>query len=425
MMKRRMILAMATAGLAVAGGLRAENWPAWRGADGNGASDDRETPSSFSPSRNLAWKVQLPGRGCSTPVVWGEQIIVTCPIDGKDGVLAYDRSGKELWRVSLGKALPGRGQRVGSACNSSPLTDDKHVFVYFKSGNLAALTMDGKTVWKMNVFEKYGEDKLWWDVGTSPVFADGNLMLAVLQSEGNSFLLSLDKATGKEVWMTPRKYEGGPESGDAYTTPHVVEVDGVETIVTWGADHLTGHAAKDGRLLWECGNFNPKRLKAWRVIASAVVADGMAVVPYARGDAIAGIRLGGSGDVTKTAWVWKQDDLGTDAASPVAAGGKVFLLKDSGRERGRVTCLEIATGKVLWESMLPKSAKQFYASPLVAGTKIYFAREDGVVFCARLTKNGLADIVENKIEEVIIASPVAVDGKLLLRGDQHLFCFGN
>ena len=188
---------------------------------------------------------------------------------------------------------------------------------------------------------------------------------------------------------------------------------------------MTGHAAKDGKLLWECGDFNPKRLKAWRVIASAVVADGMAVVPYARGDAMAGIRLGGSGDVTKTAWVWKQDDLGSDAASPAAVGGKVYLLKDAGRERGRVTCLEIATGKVLWESMLPKSAKQFFASPLVAGNKIYFAREDGVVFCARLTGEGLADIVENKIEESVIASPVAMDGKLLVRSDQHLFCFGN
>ena len=419
---------MAMLGVAGAGGAEGENWPTWRGPGSNGVAiggpGGLKTPSRFSPEESLVWKVRLPGRGCSTPVVWDGQIIVTCPIGGEDGVLAYDRDGKELWKTTFGKLRPGRGQRVGSACNSSPLTDGKSIFVYFKSGVLAALTMTGEVRWKVNVFEKYGEDKLWWDVGTSPILAGGALVLAVMQTEGNSYLVSLDKMTGKEVWRTPRMYECGPESGDAYTTPQVVEVDGVETIVTWGADHLTGHEATSGKMLWECGAFNPKRKKAWRVIASAVVSDGVAVVPYGRGDALAGIRLGGSGEVTKSAWIWKNETLGTDAASPVVAGGMVYLLKDSGKERGRVTCLEAATGKIQWESILPKSAKIFYASPLLVGDRLYFAREDGVVFCGTVTKEGLTDLVENTLGETVIASPVAVDGKLLVRGDTHLFCFG-
>lgn len=423
MMIRQMSFWM-VAGVAATGMLRGENWPAWRGAGANGAVNDRETPSRFSPDENLAWKVKLPGRGCSTPIVWGEQIVVTGPIDGQDGIMAFDRAGKELWRTKFDKERPGRGQRVGSSCNSSPITDGKHIFAYYKSGTLAGLTMEGKVVWKMNVFEKYGEDKLWWDVGTSPVFAGGHLVLAVMQTEGDSFLVSLDKETGKEIWMTPRKYKCAPESGDAYTTPHVVEVDGVETIVTWGASYLTGHDAKSGKPLWECGGFNPKAEKFRRVIASPVVMDGMAVVPYERGDWMAGIRLGGAGDVSESAWVWKKSKLGTDASSPAGANGKVYLLKDSGKERGRVTCLEAATGKMLWESMLPKSSRQFFASPLLAGNKLYLAREDGVVFCGTVTKSGLVDIVENKLEEAVIGSPVAVDGKLLVRGDQHLFCFG-
>ena len=186
-------------------------------------------------------------------------------------MVSYDWDGKELWRVTLGTSVPGRGQRVGSAANSSPVTDGEHVFAYFKSGNVAALTMEGKVLWKINLIEKYGKDYLWWDQGTSPVLAGGNLVIAVMQSEGATFLVSLDPKTGKEVWRTDRKYETGPESGDGYTTPHVLEIDGVETIVTWGADHVTGHDAKTGKLIWEVGDFNPTKMKAWRVIASAVV----------------------------------------------------------------------------------------------------------------------------------------------------------
>lgn len=421
-MKRTLaILALA---LGVTGMASAENWPAWRGAGGNGAVADQEAPTELSMEDNLKWKVELPGRGCSTPIVWDGQIFVTTPIGKEDGVVSYDWDGKELWRVTLGEAVPGRGQRVGSAANSSPVTDGEHVFVYFKSGNLAALTMDGKVVWKINLIDQYGKNYLWWDQGTSPVLAGGNLVVAVMQSEGETFLLSVDKETGKEVWWTERKYETGPESGDAYTTPHVLEIDGVETIVSWGADHLTGHDAKTGKLIWEVGDFNPTKMKAWRVIASAVVTDGVAVVPFKRGDAMAGIRLGGKGNTSKTAWLWKKEKFGSDAATPVARDGKVIVLKDSGKDRGKIMFLEARTGKEIWKTELPRSAKMFYASPVLSGRTLYIAREDGTIFAGTVGATGLEDLKESSVNEVVIATPVALNGCLLVRGDQHLFCFG-
>jgi outer membrane protein assembly factor BamB len=284
--------------------------------------------------------------------------------------------------------------------------------------------LDGKALWQTNLQEKYGKDTLWWDQGTSPVFAGGNVVVAVMQTGGDSYMVALDPKTGKEVWKTTRKYETGEESGDAYTTPHVIKRNGKEQIITWGADHLTAHDAETGKLLWECGGFNPERTGMQRVIASAVVADGLAVVPFNRGGSLAAIRLDGSGNVTDTNWAWRNDELGTDAASPVLHDGKVYVLKDGGPERGRLTCLDAKTGEKLWESTLPKAPQVYYASPLLVGDQIYCVREDGMVFSGKITDDGLTDVKSHALEEGVIASPIAVGGRLLLRTDKSLFCFG-
>ncbi len=409
----------------ISAGAQAENWPSWRAtADGAGATVEATPVEEFSRTTNLRWKAKLPGVGNSTPVVWGDKVILTCGIDGRDSVVAYNPKGKESWRATYGKETPGRGQRVGTGANSSPLTDGKHVFVYFKSGTVAGLTLEGRKMWDLNLTTKFGKDRLWWDQGTSPVFAGGNLVVAVMQTEGNSYLVSLDKKTGKEVWRTERKFDVSPESGDSYTTPLVLDLDGTETIVTWGADHLTGHDAGTGRQLWVCGGFNPKKEKFWRVIASPVIAKGVVLVPYGRGELVAGIRPGGKGDITGDAFLWKRDGIGTDASSPSAHDGKFYVLTDKGKRRGTVTCLDAATGETLWKSVLPKGTGQYYASPVLAGDKLYCAREDGTVFCGKVGSDGLAAIKTNPLGETLIASPVAVGSTLFIRGRDHLFCIG-
>lgn len=418
-MKFHWMIAGAFFGVAVAA-----DWPAWRGPNGVGSVDEGPAPRELSLEKNLRWKVELPGRACSTPVVADGKIFVTGPLDGKDGVIALDLKGKELWRTTLGEMRPGRGQRVGSSANSSPVTDGERLYTYFKSGTLAALDFEGKVLWSLNVFDRYGEDKLWWDVGTSPVLTSKGLVLAIMQTEGASNLICFDPATGKEIWKTPREFETGTESGDSYTTPHVRVVDGVETIITHGADHLTGHAADDGRLLWTCGGFNPERKGMWRVIGSQVVTDGVAVVPFARGEQVAGVRLGGTGDITESGVLWSKPGLGTDAASPVARDGKVYILIDRGPKRGRVFRLDAGSGEIEWQSELPRAAQTFYASPLLVGDRMYLTREDGVVFSAKVTDEGLEDITENALGQSMIASPAVAGDLLLFRGDRHLLAFG-
>lgn len=405
-------------------GARGENWANWRGPNGNGSLGPTDAPRAFSAEENVLWKVKLPGRACSTPVVWGDRIFVTTPIGDEDGVVAYDRSGKELWRKTLGPLKPGRGQRVGSPANSSPVTDGERVYVYFKSGNVAALTVEGELLWKKNLQDEYGPDKLWWDQGSSPVLAAGNLVIPVMQTEGNSYLVAFESESGKVAWFTPRKYDVAEESGDSYSTPHVVEIDGMETIICWGADHIDGHDAKTGKKLWQSAGFNPERKGMWRVIASSVVTDGTIVVPFSRGDSLGALKLDGTGTKSDEGWLWRHDGIGSDAATPVAANGKVIVVKDGGRTRGEVTCLDAHTGKILWEDKFPKSVHVFYASPVLAGKVLYVPREDGTILTATVTGKGLEDIRENPMGEGVIASPVVMDDKLLIRGDTHLFCIG-
>jgi outer membrane protein assembly factor BamB len=400
----------------------AESWPSWRGPDGNGAVETREAPAEFSPDKNLKWKAELPGRGCSTPVVVDGKIFITSPVDKEDGVLAFDLAGNELWRETLGPLEPGAGQRVGSSANSSPATDGERIFTYFKSGNFAAFDLSGNVLWKTNLFERFGENTLWWDVGTSPVIAGDYVVVAVMQTEGDSYLAAFERDSGELAWKTDRNFETGVESGDAYTTPLVRELDGVPTLVTWGADHLTGHAVDDGRLLWTCGGFNPEKKRAWRVIASAVATDDVAVVPFDRGAQIAGVKLGGEGDITDSAFLWKKS-FGADAATPVIHDGRVIVLSDSGRDRGEVKCFDVQTGEEKWASSLPAGAQIYYSSPLVVGDRLYCGREDGVIFSAEIGADGLRDVRENPIGENLIASPAVVEDMLLIRGDRHLMAF--
>ena len=375
-----------------------------------------------SEGKGVAWKVELPGRGCSTPVVSGGLIFLTAPLDDADTLWAYDMAGKKKWSQSYGKQTPGRGQQVGSGANSSAVTDGEVVVAYFKSGQVVACSHDGKKLWDLNLQKKYGEDKLWWDQGTSPLLGEGIVVIAVMQTDGNSYLVGLDAKTGEEKWKTDREFETAKESGDSYTTPHLAKIGGVDTVISFGADHITGHDLQTGKQLWYSGGINPESAGMWRTIASSVITNGIVVVPHGRGEWLMALKAGGEGDITKSNVLWRKKIANTDAATPLAHDGKVYILVDRGKSRGTVLCLDAETGKEIWEEKLPKSASTYYSSPILVGDTLCCPREDGVVFMAKITKDGLGEVKENKLGNSFIASPIAVDGKLLLRGDKHLWC---
>lgn len=396
----------------------ADNWPQWRGPGGTSVAGKGDFPTEFSSTENVLWKVKLPGIGSSTPIVWEDQIFVTSGNEGQDSVQAYNWKGELVWQKTLGAERPGK-HKNGSGSNSSPITDGKNLYVYFKSGTVASFTLDGKLNWKLNLQEKFGEDTLWWDLGTSPVLAGGNIVVAVMQ-EGESYVVALKPEDGSVVWKTDRTFPVQRESGQSYTTPYVVEIEGQETIVIWGADRLTGHDPKDGKALWTCEGFNPEDNAMWRVIASPGITEGIAVIPYGRKKYCAGVRLGGSGNITESGRLWERDDLGADCPTPVGRDGKVFVLSD----KGQINCIEATTGKDIWVDTIPRASAKYYSSPILAGNLLYCAREDGVLSVVKVSDDGMEIVSQNDMGERLAAAPVPVNNKLLVRGREHLFCIG-
>ena len=393
------------------------HWPSWRGPNHGGTVAQGNFLKRWNEKEGIRWKVALPGPGCSTPIVWGNQIMLTCEAADQDTVMALDWSGNKLWQTAVGKQRGGK-HRNGSGSNPSCITDGNYVFAYFKSGHLAGLTIEGKLLWKTNLQQRYGKDTLYWDLGTSPVLTRNHVNVAVMH-KGNSYLAAFDKQTGELAWKVDRNYETPVEGDHSYATPIVTQQSGKEAILVWGAEHLTAHDAANGNILWSCAGFNPDEKRNWVAVASYVIADDMAVIPYGRGSRLAGIRLGGAGDVSKTHRIWTRTDTGSFVPTPCTDGKQVMLLRDSGEVQG----IDPATGKTLWEGRFPKHRAKYYASPVVAGGNMYAPREDGVLLVASL-KNGFKFEAENDMGERLIASPVPVGNQLLIRGERHLFCIG-
>lgn len=399
-------------------GLRAD-WPNWRGPLDNGAAESGSVPADFNKA-NTRWIADLPGKGCSTPIIRDQIIYVTAPVEGKDAVLAYDWDGKLLWTTTFGVENAGK-HRNGSGSNASPVTDGETVFVYFKSGTLAAVETDGKVRWKTNLVERFGKDTLFWDHGTSPVLTAKHVIMARMH-HGESWLAAFDKSTGDIAWKVARDYDVPKECDHGYTTPLVIQHNGKESLLVWGGEHVTIHDAVDGKLVWSCGDFNPEQKELWPAIATPVVVGDTAVICYGRNDRgiprTFGIRLTGDGDVTQTNHVWQREDIGTFVPTPAAYQDHVYIVRD----KGEVDCIDPATGKTVWTSAFPKHRNKFYASPLIADGKIYAPREDGVVFVASITDGQFKLLAENDMQEPVIGSPVAVADRLFIRGEKHLYC---
>lgn len=407
--------------LSVRSGVSADtpDWRSWRGPSGNGSIEQGTYPVKFSSEKYL-WRTVLPGKGCSTPILLDGKIFLTCPADGHDALLCYDSHGAEKWRTVFSKENAGK-HRNGSGSNASPVTDGKAVFVFFKSGTFAAVELDGKVRWKTDLVERFGKDTLFWDHGTSPVLTEKYVVMARMH-QGESWLAAFDKVTGEMAWKVARNYTTPTECDHGYTTPLVIQHNGKESILVWGAEHLTIHNTSDGMAAWTCGNFNPEANKLWPAIATPVIVGDMAVIAYGRNDRgtprLHGIRLTGSGDVTKTNHVWKRDDVGTFVPTPVVYKGRVILVRD----RGEVASIDPQTGKTIWEAAFPKNRSNYYASPLIAGDKLYAPREDGAVLVASVANDKFEFLSENTMAESVIGSPVPASDCILIRGEKHLFC---
>jgi outer membrane protein assembly factor BamB len=381
------------------------------------SSESMRSPVQWSASENIRWRTPLNGRGASTPIVVDGQIFVTDGTDSENRLRCIAEDGSISWSVDFGTPIRGK-HKNGTAANPSPVSDGQHVVAYFKSGDIACCDLDGTVQWKLNLQEKFGEDTLWWDLGTSPVIADGKVIVAVMQS-GPSYIVALDLPTGKVVWKADRSMNVNDESNQSYTTPVVVDDAGTPTLLTLGADHLTAHRVSDGKFLWKLGGFNRENMKYDRSISSPLVVDDLILCPYERGETMTAVRWAAS--VAESDRIaWQRDDLGADVPTPTGSSERVYINDD----KGLITCIDPKSGQTIWQESLPKNRNKYYSSPTILGDQVYFTREDGVTFVIQ-DSGKFQLLATNAIDASTVSTPVAFGDALLIRSFEELICIEN
>jgi outer membrane protein assembly factor BamB len=393
----------------------AENWPNWRGNCANGVAANDGFPVHWDTHTNIAWSVPLPGPGSSTPVTWGDRIFVTCENQGQNALVCLSDRGETQWVRNVGSYREAK-HRKATGANPSAVTDGHHVAAYFKSGDLACFDLDGKLNWKTNLQQRFGADTLWWDLGTSPVLVQDFVIVACLQT-GGSYLAAFDARTGEVAWKVNRNLPAPDEANHSYTTPILAEADRQTQLVVLGADHITGHAVRDGREIWRLGGLNPEQAGNVRLISSPVCDQHHVYACYARGERLLAARIDGKGDVTATHLVWSQAGNFSDVPTPTLDDQHLYVCAD----RGDVYCIGKQDGHIVWKQTLPRSRAGYSASPIRAGSRLYVTSEEGTTVVLDLTAAGKV-LAENRLEAPCVATPVLVNHKVLIRTLDRLWC---
>lgn len=410
------------------------NWPNWRGPLATGVAPKADPPIHWSEQTNLLWKVALPGKGHSTPVIWGDTLYLTAAIphgelkkpfyDSAPGthdnlpvtqdhqfvLMAVNRlDGSRAWTREVRDEFPHEGGHVtGSLASNSPVTDGERVYAFFGSRGLYCFDLKGSLVWKkdlgrMNTLHAHGE-------GSSPVIS-GDYLIINWDHEGESFLYALDARTGNERWKVAR------DDKTSWSTPLVVEHGGKKQVVISATKRVRGYALSDGSLIWECAGLSRN------VVSSPVAGDGMVFAGNSYDwQAMLAIRLeGAKGDITETDRVaWRMNRLTPYVSSPLLYDGTLYFLRHNQNILSR---LEAVTGKPREEPMRLPRITEIFGSPLGAAGRIYIAGRDGVtVVLSHLNSNEVLAV--NRLDDVFTASPVAVGRQLFLRGEKQLYAIG-
>jgi outer membrane protein assembly factor BamB len=395
------------------------DWPHWRGPNNDGMARG-DAPLRWSDTERVAWRVPVPGRGNSSPVIWGNQIFLTTAVPAGGAaaaarglvehrflVLSYDRrTGKQLWERVARVATPHQPHhdRYGSFASNSPITDGKHVFAFFGSRGLYAYTLDGKPVWEKD----FGPLRMYNDFGEGAWTAlDGDTLLVLLDHEGESFLLALDKNTGKERWRTPR--DGRTNWSGPYVTSH----DGRKQVIISASQAVVSYDLQSGKEIWRARGLGQNTIPA------PVAANGVAIVMSGfRNPNLMAIRLGREGDLTGTdAILWQNQRGNSYTASPVLHEGRLYMITDS----GMVSCFDIATGKAYYQQVRLPRPYNFKASPVAANGKLYLSSEEGDVIVLGMGEKFEVLATNTLRDQSFIASPAIVDGEIYLRSETTLF----
>lgn len=400
----------------------AANWSHWRGPIGNGTATDANPPTHWSRTNNVKWKVAIPGRGSGSPVVWNTKVFVVTAV-GSSGrrpnslsplqftLLCFNRSdGQLLWKQIATTATPHQGtHETNGFASASPCTDGSHVYAHFGSRGLYCYTMDGELIWKRNDFGAM-DTRNGFGEGSSPTIADEKILVP-WDHEGQSYLYALNKLTGETAWRTPR------DEPTCWATPLVISHANKPQVVMNGQNNARAYDLETGQELWRCGG------QTQRPVASAVASDGLVFVGSGfRGSFLAAFRLGGRGDIEDTEnVVWTIDRDTPDIASPLLSANRLYFFKGKG---GQLTCIDAATGKPFYTAVRLPGIRNTYASPVAAGGYVYLTGRSGTTVVIE-DADQLKVVATNSVGETVDATPAPVDNELFIRGEKHLFCIAD
>ena len=413
-----------------------DNWPQWRGPRGQGVSEEKNLPLEWSPTKNIKWKTAIPGRGHSSPIVWGNKLFLTTAIEGPvvPGAAAVkhvingqtvkfpdtggaERShtlklicvdvetGKIVWERTAyeGRVFDDR-QNANSYASSTPATDGRYIYAYFGSEGLYCYDFEGNQVWKVKMS---GVAKMGYGEGTSPVIFENLLILQVDTEMGEaSYIAAFDRTNGKEVWKTARKNRA------SWSTPVLVRGSkGVSELIASGAESVVSYDPATGKELWQTEGV------VSHAIPTPLAADDTVFV-YAGSHDKRGYALR-VGENSKQI-LWRHDKGTAYVASGIMYEGSVYLITDG----GTMTALDAKSGQLKYEGGRPPAPSIFFASPVAFDGKILITSQDGDTYV--IAAGPKHEIVRsNSVGEPVYASPAISGGRIFIRGDRNLYCIGN
>lgn len=396
----------------------ADNWPQWRGPALNGVSREKNLPVKWNQQENITWKLAVPDRSGATPIIWNNHLFLNVAEGSELFLWCVDRNrGAVVWKKLLGSG--NHMMRKQNMSSPSPVTDGRNVWVMTGTGILKEFDFSGNEIWARDIQKEYGKFGLNWGYASSPLLHEDALYVQVLhgmKTDDPSYVMRLDKKTGKTIWRIERPTQAQRESPDSYATPALLRNGNTLELVVLGGDCVTGHDLATGKELWRGNGLNPENNPFHRIVASPVAVDGIVYAPT-RVRPLTAFRGGGRGDITETHRLWTFNN-GPDVPSPVTDGTYFYSVTDN----GVMWCLDAKTGKEIYGRQRLRSGT-YSSSPVLADGKIYISNEDGLTTVIRAGPQ-FEVLAENELGDYCLSSPAISDGQIFIRTSKFLYCVG-